>query len=218
MLEVATLKRALLKNDTSRRGSSFVISIFTKANNAAAARTKPAFDFRLPHPQCGDSITVYTSAETATTESKNPVLSILCAFSFRESGIMRAPINSAIATMGMLMRNTEPHQKCSNKKPPATGPNATAIPDTADHKPMAFARSMGSMNRLVMIARVAGKTSAAPMPIAPRQKISDPLVFANAAAALHAAKRTKPICSVRLRPYRSPMPPPANNNPANTSA
>jgi hypothetical protein len=105
-----------------------------------------------------------------------------------------------IATMGKLMRKTEPHQKCSSMNPPTTGPNATAIPETADHKPIAFARSIGSMNKLVMIARVAGNTNAAPTPIAPRQKISEFVESENAAIPLHAANNTRPICNVRFRP------------------
>jgi len=116
------------------------------------------------------------------------------------------------------MRNTDPHQKCSSRKPPAIGPKATAMPDTADQMPIAFARSTGSVKRLVMIASVAGKTSAAPTPIAPRQKISWPLVEANAAAPLHAAKISSPICIVRFLPSRSPMPPPASSRQAKTRA
>ena len=107
---------------------------------------------------------------------------------------------SEIATMGKLIRKTEPHQKCSSMNPPTTGPNATAIPETADHKPIALARSIGSINKFVIIARVAGNTSAAPIPIAPRQKINSLVVDANAAMPLHAANNTRPTCNVRLRP------------------
>ena len=118
--------------------------------------------------------------------------------------------------MGTLMRNTEPHQKCSSNKPPTTGPNATAAPDTADHTPIAFARSTGSVNTFVMIASVAGNTSAAPTPIAPRQKIRLDVPPEKAAIVEHAAKMARPTCSAPLRPKRSPMPPPARRSPANT--
>ena len=215
---VAALNRAFLKNFTSKSGFSFFDSKRTKPINANTAMPKPKFDFALPHPQCGDSITVKTSALIATTDNTKPTLSSLCAFGLRESGINRAPTTREIATIGKLIKKTDPHQKCSSMKPPTTGPNATAIPDTADQIPMAFARSIGSINKLVMIASVAGNTSAAPMPIAPRQKINELEVSANAAMPLHAANNTSPICSVRLRPYRSPIPPPASNRPAKTNA
>ena len=78
---------------------------------------------------------------------------------------------TAIA-IGTLTKNTEPHQKCSSSQPPVIGPAATAIPATALQMPIAFARSLGSRNMLVMIASVAGKISAAPMPIRARPTIS----------------------------------------------
>ncbi|CAB4323707.1 unannotated protein [freshwater metagenome] len=96
------------------------------------------------------------------------------------------------------------------------GPNATAAPETADQAPMALARSVGSVNTLVRMASVAGKTSAAPIPIAARAAMSCPEVWAKAPSVLMAAKTTRPICSAPLRPSRSPIAPPVSNRPANT--
>ena len=75
-------------------------------------------------------------------------------------------------TIGTLTRSTEPHQKCSSSQPPVTGPRATLRPLVADQMPIALARSIGSGKTLTRIASVAGKISAAPMPIAPRAAIS----------------------------------------------
>jgi len=116
------------------------------------------------------------------------------------------------------MRNTEPHQKCSSRKPPVTGPNATAAPDTADHAPIALARSTGSRKTSIRIASVLGNTNAAPTPIKPRAVISEPVGFVNAAQAEKVPNRTIPICITRLRPKRSPRPPQARSSPANTNA
>ena len=69
-----------------------------------------------------------------------------------------------------------------------------------------------------MIASVAGNTNAAPTPIAPRQKMSMLLESANAANALMIPNNNKPICMLRLRPRRSPTPPPASSRQAKTNA
>ena len=74
---------------------------------------------------------------------------------------------------GTLTKNTEPHQKCSNSQPPVIGPAATAMPATALQIPIAFARSPGSRNTLVRMAKVEGKISAAPTPIIARPTMSD---------------------------------------------
>jgi len=151
-------------------------------------------------------------------ESKNPAMSSRSAFGSLDSGTNTHCNSSAVMTMGTLMRNTEPHQKCSSKKPPVTGPNATAAPDTADHTPIDFARSTGSRNTSMRIASVLGKTSAAPIPINPRPMISCSVVSVNAAHAEKMPNSTMPICITSLRPKRSPKPPQASSKPANTSA
>ena len=84
----------------------------------------------------------------------------------------RKPSTSAVTTMGTFTRNTEPHQKCSSSTPPSIGPDAMPIADTPAHTPIAFARSRGSWNTLVMIESVAGMMNAAPTPMSARVPIS----------------------------------------------
>ena len=82
-----------------------------------------------------------------------------------------APIGTrATMTTGTLIISTEPHQKCSSSQPPVTGPRATARPAVAAHTAMATARSLATVKTLTRIARVAGNISAAPTPIAARQR------------------------------------------------
>ncbi len=69
---------------------------------------------------------------------------------------------------------------------------------------MASARSLTSVKTLTMIPSVAGKISAAPMPMSARAPMSWPVVDASAASAEVAAKTTSPSCSASLRPLRSP--------------
>ena len=93
-----------------------------------------------------------------------------------------------------------------------------AMPATADHRPIALARSFGSVNTLVRIDNVAGMTSAAPSPMTARAAISWPEVVASAPAADAAAKISSPAVRAPLRPRRSPSDPPVSSSPANTKA
>jgi hypothetical protein len=52
---------------------------------------------------------------------------------------------------------------CSVRKPPTTGPSASASAETPAHVPIALPRSCAG-NAFVMIDRVAGIMNAAPMP------------------------------------------------------
>ena len=77
---------------------------------------------------------------------------------------MFATGKSAIAQIGTLTKNTDPHQKCSSRKPPAIGPRRRRR-----RRQRTRCRSLGalraSVNTFVRIASVAGKIRAAPMPI-----------------------------------------------------
>ena len=55
----------------------------------------------------------------------------------RDVGTTRAMATSATAMTGTLIISTEPHQKCSSRKPPVTGPSATARPAVAAHTAIA---------------------------------------------------------------------------------
>jgi hypothetical protein len=83
--------------------------------------------------------------------------------------------------------------------------------------PIAIARSRVSVKTLMMIARVAGKINAAPMPIRARAPISCSVVCDSAASAEVIAKRTSPSCKARRRPVRSPKYPNASSSAEKTS-
>ena len=216
--EVAAVTRMSRKTRTSSRGCAVLRSRQMKAASSATVPMNPAMDSVLVQPRCGPSMIVYTSSDTNAMESKKPVMSRRSAFGSFDSGTNTACSSSATATIGTLMRNTEPHQKCSSKNPPVTGPNATAAPETADQTPIDFARSTGSRNTSMRIASVLGNTRAAPIPISPRPMMSCSVVSVNAAHAENTPKRNMPICITILRPKRSPRPPQASSRPANTRA
>ncbi len=62
------------------------------------------------------------------------------------SGINSTPTSNASSTIGTLIRNAEPHQKCSSNKPPTTGPNAAPPEATEAQIPNAIACSRSSVN------------------------------------------------------------------------
>ena len=113
-----------------------------------------------------------TRDTTPTMDRTRPTGSSRGAWGSRDVGTMARPSSSATAAMGTLTRKMAPQAKCSRIHPPVTGPRATARPVTPAHVPMAFARSDGSVKTLVRMARVAGKMSAAPTPMAARAAIS----------------------------------------------
>jgi hypothetical protein len=71
------------------------------------------------------------------------------------------------ATIGTLIRNTEPHQKLCSSAPPMIGPRAMDRPTTPVHTPMALGCSSRSKT-CVSRARVATGMNAAATPITPR--------------------------------------------------
>ncbi|MNY45649.1 hypothetical protein D3C86_1807680 [compost metagenome] len=78
------------------------------------------------------------------------------------SGSTTMPSSNATATIGTLMRKTEPHQKYSSRKPPSTGPMAAPPDAMAAQMPIASARSRSSVKVSRMIESVAGIIRAAP--------------------------------------------------------
>ena len=117
--------------------------------------------------------------------------------------------------IGRLMRNTDPHQKCSRRKPDATGPTAAPLPEMPAQIAIAFARSRAGKT-LVRIESVDGMTNAAPTPMIARAAISIADESASAPSSDPAPKISRPACSAPLRPNRSPRAAAVNNSPAKT--
>ena len=105
------------------------------------------------------------------------------------------PPMMAIAAIGTLTMNIEPHEKCSSSQPPVIGPAATPTPTIAAHSPIAFARFAASVKMFVISPSVVGKITAAPMPIAARAPISAPAESTCAATADVSAKTASPALS-----------------------
>ena len=73
---------------------------------------------------------------------------------------------------GMLIRKTDPHQKCSSRKPLSTGPRAIPPVITAVQMAMALERCWASWNMLRISASVDGIRVAPATPSSARAAIS----------------------------------------------
>ncbi len=91
--------------------------------------------------------------------------------SSRDSRTANSVITTAPTATGTFRKKIDCQLTLSTRKPPTTGPIASAIAETPAHVPIALPRSSGG-NALVMIDSVAGIISAEPMPCTARQATS----------------------------------------------
>ena len=97
------------------------------------------------------------------------------------------------------------------------GPTTPAMPAVPAQMPMAVARS-GPLNTFARIDSVDGMINAAPTPMTARTAMSCDVVSQTTLSIDDAAKITRPICSVPLRPNRSLSEPHTNSRLPKTSA
>src|SRR5258708_7321741 len=117
---------------------------------------------------------------------------------------------------GALMKKIARHETWSMKKPPSSGPATMVIDVKADQVPIALPRSL-SGNVALMMARLPGTMSAAPMPCKPRNPIRAAILGASPHATEPAVNTATPIAKMRLRPNRSPRAPPVSMSEATKS-
>lgn len=115
---------------------------------------------------------------------------------------------------GTLMRNTEPHQKCSSSHPPTSGPSAAPPVAPADQIAIARVRWRASRNMPRMSDRVEGMRVAPATPSRARAAISTSGEGEKAAIAEATPKPREPVRSSRLRPIRSATLPIVTSSPA----
>src|SRR6476619_7473166 len=165
---LAAENRALANSVTSNSGSTRRTSHQTNPASRAADPTRPPIVTADPQPCAGASMIVQTSRPTPAIDPTAPNGSNLPGLGSRDSWTSARMATIATTASGTFTRNTADQLKCSTSNPPPTGPSATDRPVTPDQMPMAAARSLRSGNSDTNRARVAGKISAAPTPIAAR--------------------------------------------------
>ena len=153
-----------------------------------------------PQPQALPSTSASTSAARPVVSVAMPGRSTLRAtVSSRElAAAKRVTTTHTIAT-GTLTKKIDCHDTCSTRKPPSSGPIASARPETPAHVPIALPRSSGG-NALEMIDRVPGIISAAPPPCSRRPTTSQVCVWAKPMNALLQANTTTPVRNTVRRP------------------
>lgn len=104
------------------------------------------------------------------------------------------------------MRKIQRHPNDSVSQPPSSGPTAAAPEMTAPHTPNAAARSL-PRNTALTVDRVAGSTSAPPMPWTSRALMSPAASPEVEAHTLPATKTVTPATNIVRRPSRSPRRP-----------
>src|SRR5215217_67881 len=93
------------------------------------------------------------------------------AVSSRDSRVANSATKTARTATGRLRRKIDCQETCSTRKPPITGPIASAAALTPAQVPIALPRSRGG-NAFVMIESVAGIMNAAPTPCTARNAMS----------------------------------------------
>ena len=117
-----------------------------------------------PQPQLLPSTSASTSAVRPTVSAAIPAKStVLPTVSSRDSLAANSVTRVATTAIGGLMKKIARQLTCSVRKPPTTGPMASASALTPAQVPIAMPRCSGG-NACVMIDSVAGIMNAAPMP------------------------------------------------------
>ena len=191
----------------------------SQARNAAPSTPNRTSDETIsgsPHPSWFASMSPYVALNSAAVPRNRPGISSLRATSETDSRTVRVAVKKAITPMGTFRKNTDCHPRCSTISPPTVGPRASARPDIPAHRPMARARSCGG-NVTVMIDRVPGMRSAAPIPWMARNAMSCPVPWDRPQPSDARVNTARPDRKILFRPYRSPRMPPVSRRDAKAS-
>ena len=134
--------------------------------------------------------------------------------SLRDSGSSHSPAPMTRTMTGTLMRKTLPHQKCSRRIPPTSGPRAVPPEVPADQMAMAVVRWREPGKILRIRESVEGIMVAPLTPSRARAAMSAAALGAKAASMLDAPNPTVPMSRRRRRPILSATLPMVTSNPA----
>ncbi len=91
--------------------------------NGCGDQAYPRGHVAEPRPHHLPSITPYVRRVQADDRQQRPPRRCDPGLGSRDSGTIMATKTTPMTTMGTLMRNTEPHQKCSISRPPTMRPD-----------------------------------------------------------------------------------------------
>src|SRR5215469_1239312 len=133
------------------------------------------------------------------------------------AGSSRTAPATATTPRTTLTYRHQRQDRYSVRNPPSSSPTAPPAPAMAPKTPNALPRSAGSANVTVSVDSAAGASSAPNAPCKPRPITSIAKLVAAPPSADAAAKPTRPMISIRLRPTRSDSRPPSSSNPPKAS-
>ena len=171
---------------------------------ATATMASPATT--VPAPGTAAKLMPSTSAATSAIDRMPPRLSTGSVVSFTWLGTSQTASSRATTASGNVSRKTEPHQKCSSRRPDSSGPRAEIAPPIPDHSAIERVRA-GPDHNAVINASVVGNAMPAAMPPNTRAIASTVSLGANAASSEAGIASTVPSTSISLRPCRSPTAP-----------
>ncbi len=119
--------------------------------------------------------------------------------------------------IGTLMKKIQFQLTCSVRRPPTSGPIASAMAETPAQMPIARPRSRGA-KVAVMMESVAGFISAPPRPCTTRAPIRKPPLGASPHASEAPVKTARPTMKMSRLPRKSASLPPTSMNAANVRA
>ncbi len=205
------------KNRKSISGSTRRGSHRSRATSDTAATAKAPMIGPDCHPRVGASMIPKVSEPNRTITSPWATGSSRRALGARDSGTNRSVRTMAAMPTGMLIQKIDRQPRDETRTPPTTGPRAMETPITAAHTPIAWARSRGSTNVLVMMDMATGLSIDAPMPWSIRNATSAPRLGARLHSSEPVANTVRPTTKVRLRPNRSAIDPESISRLARTS-
>ena len=118
-------------------------------------------------------------------------------------GTNRRVNTMAARPIGTLTQKIERQPRCSVSTPPTTGPMANEMPNTEPQRPIAFARSAGSVNTERMIDMATGLSIDPPTACSTLAAMSQPTPGARLHRMDPPVNTTRPAPKIGLRPTRS---------------
>src|SRR5208282_717783 len=154
---------------------------------------------RAPPSGVAARLIAITSVPTNSAESTPPRWSTGSRVSLTWLGTKTSAIVRATTTTGKVIRNTEPHQKCSSSQPDVGGPSKAIAPPIPDHSAIALVRAVPD-HSAVISASVVGKAMPAATPPSKRAATSRSALGAKAASRQAGTDSSMPSRSIILRP------------------
>jgi len=183
----------------SSMGRACLSSTTTKIASRTAPPTSEPTMSALVQPLALPRSTPKTVRKSAAEKVRSPQTSARTACSSRDSPIFVSATNIANAPTGTLTKNTQRQPSVSVRRPPTSGPDATAAPTVAPQIAIAPPMS-GPRYSCPIRARAVANRAAPPMPCSARATSSTAMFQASPQSSDAVLKTSTPIMKTSRRP------------------